>query len=673
MKLGMKFISVVFMVLVLGAMIFSFQQNMVSAAQIFSDDFEDGNSNGWSKSGGSWSIVTDGTKVYKQSSTSANAYTYTGTSTWNNYSVQAKIKAISFNGTRQFGVLARFSSTSNHYFVTLSNANKLELGKKVSGNITILASKSFTVQTGTWYTLKLSVSGNNLQCFVNGNPELSATDSSFSAGKIGLWAGYTSAEFDDVTVEDGGTVATPTPTTPVVTATPTPTTPTTTATPTPTPTNIPATPTPTPTNSGTVTPSPTPTPIVGAFYVAPFGNDNNPGTFALPFYSLAKAVQVAAAPGSTIYFRGGTYNYNTTATLSQSGTATNRINILAYPGEKPVLDYSTQPYASANRAINLTGNYWYIKGLEICYAGDNGIKLEGSYNIIEMCVFHHNGDSGIQLGFGHDFSNPDGTFCSYNEIINCDSYLNFDFDSKGGDADGFACKMHNGKGNKFTGCRAWRNSDDGWDLFETDFAVEITNCWTWHNGDKTDFDAIYLQKMGTTMSSFSGNGNGFKLGGNGTGGSSMGTHVVKNCVAFDTRFGSKKGFDQNSHKGGVIVYNCTSFGNTYNYMFEDNPNSGCPQEFKNNISAACVGSLAYEFSSGAVQVNNSWNLSVTADAADFLSMAEDLAKAPRNSDGSLPNNNFAKLVSGSDLIDKGVNVGIPYKGYAPDLGAFEKE
>ncbi len=413
-------------------------------------------------------------------------------------------------------------------------------------------------------------------------------------------------------------------------------------------------------------------------YLSPSGSDTNDGSISNPIYSLSLAAEWASA-GTRIFMRGGTYNYSSMVTLSQSGTADANIRIEAYNGEKPVLNYSTQAYASANRAILLSGNYWYLKGLEICYAGDNGIKLEGNYNTIELCVFHHNGDSGIQLGFGHNFSDShpgisdnDGSYCAYNTIINCDSYLNFDFDSKGGDADGFACKMHNGKGNKFIGCRAWRNSDDGWDLYETDYAVEIINCWTWHNGDKTDFDAIYQQKMGTTMSSFSGNGNGFKLGGNGTGGSSVGTHVVKNCVAFDTRFGSKKGFDQNSHKGGVTVHNCTSYGNTYNYMFEDAPTSGCYNEFKNCISAACVGSLAFEFnSSGLIEANNSWNLSVSADAADFMSMAEDLAKAARQSDGSLPVNDFAKLVAGSDLIDKGVNVGLSFKGSAPDLGAIE--
>ncbi|MBN2547266.1 MAG: hypothetical protein JXB50_15800 [Spirochaetes bacterium] len=414
-----------------------------------------------------------------------------------------------------------------------------------------------------------------------------------------------------------------------------------------------------------------------AIYVSPSGNDLNDGSLANPIYSLSTAVEWAV-PGTSIYMRGGTYNYSSMVTLSQSGTSSAKINIIAYNGEKPVLNYSSQPYASENRAILLTGNYWYIKGLEICYAGDNAIKLEGNYNIIELCVLHHNGDSGIQLGFGHNFSDShpgisenDGSYCAYNQIINCDSYYNFDFDSKGGDADGFACKMHNGKGNVFKGCRAWHNSDDGWDLYETDFAVEILDCWTWSNGFKTDFDAIYLSEMGTTMSSFSGNGNGFKLGGNGTGGSSYGTHIVKNCIAFNNNATGRTahGFDQNSHKDGVTVYNCLSFNNLYNYYFEESTNSGKVMTFINNVSLA-PGKVA-EFASGTIEITNSWNLAVTVDNSDFASILEAEAMAPRLSDGSLPNNNFARLSAGSDLIDKGTNVGLPYKGSAPDLGAIE--
>jgi hypothetical protein len=404
--------------------------------------------------------------------------------------------------------------------------------------------------------------------------------------------------------------------------------------------------------------------------VAPDGNDTNPGTQERPLFSLSKAVASATA-GTTIHMRGGTFKYKATVLLAASGSAAAPIRVTAYAGEKPVLDFSEQPYGAEHRGLLLTGNHWQLQGLEIAYAGDNGLKIEGSHNRVERCVFHHNGDSGVQLGFAHETVNPNGELCAYNEVINCDSYLNFDFDGKGGDADGFACKMHNGKGNVFRGCRAWRNSDDGWDLYETDWSVEISNCWTWHNGDQTDFDAIYLAKMGIKMSSFSGNGNGFKLGGNGAGGNSKGTHVVKNSVAFGNNFRSKKGFDQNSHGGGVRIVSSVAWGNGYNFMFEQDADGGSMNELINNVSFLPGTSLGLEFSPGAVLRNNSWQLPVQADAADFLALSEAAASAPREADGSLPENDFARLAPGSDLIDRGVDVQMPFNGSAPDLGAFE--
>src|SRR5882672_3511156 len=35
--------------------------------QLFSDDFQDGNDSGWTKSSGTWSVVTDGSLAYRQS------------------------------------------------------------------------------------------------------------------------------------------------------------------------------------------------------------------------------------------------------------------------------------------------------------------------------------------------------------------------------------------------------------------------------------------------------------------------------------------------------------------------------------------------------------------------------------------------------------------------------
>jgi len=55
----------------------------------------------------------------------------------------------------------------------------------------------------------------------------------------------------------------------------------------------------------------------------------------------------------------------------------------------------------------------------------------------------------------------------------------------------------------------------------------------------------------------------------------------------------------------------------------------------------------------------------------FASVDEALAEAARQADGSLPDVSFMVLATGSDLIDVGTDVGLPYNGSAPDLGAFE--
>ena len=71
-------------------------------------------------------------------------------------------------------------------------------------------------------------------------------------------------------------------------------------------------------------------------------------------------------------------------------------------------------------------------------------------------------------------------------------------------------------------------------------------------------------------------------------------------------------------------------------------------------------------------VSNNWfTLPVTVNAADFQSLDASQMTLPRKADGSLPDITFMHLTSGSDLIDAGLNVGLPYNGAAPDLGAFE--
>lgn len=70
---------------------------------------------------------------------------------------------------------------------------------------------------------------------------------------------------------------------------------------------------------------------------------------------------------------------------------------------------------------------------------------------------------------------------------------------------------------------------------------------------------------------------------------------------------------------------------------------------------------------------NSWDLNIKVSDADFESVSVSRWDAPRQANGSLPVLKNLHLAAGSALINKGGNVRIPYKGAAPDLGAFERE
>jgi hypothetical protein len=70
--------------------------------------------------------------------------------------------------------------------------------------------------------------------------------------------------------------------------------------------------------------------------------------------------------------------------------------------------------------------------------------------------------------------------------------------------------------------------------------------------------------------------------------------------------------------------------------------------------------------------NNSWDISgLSVSNADFLSVDTVGVFGPRKADDSLPDVKFMHLSSTSRLIDKGTDIGFPFTGTAPDLGAFE--
>ena len=210
-------------------------------------------------------------------------------------------------------------------------------------------------------------------------------------------------------------------------------------------------------------------PVAAAeYFIAPLGSNSNPGTLDMPWGGFDYAID-RLQPGDTLYVRGGIYSLSQRIRLQSGdgGTSAAPVNIWAYEQngilETPILDFASMTASwgsSSGRGVQVdNGVDWlHFKGLTIQNARDNGLYSESDHSVFERMTTRWNGDSGLQL---------DG-FSSYNEIRNSDSYENYDPQNNGENADGFAIKFSDiGPGNVVRGARAWGNSDDGWDMWES--------------------------------------------------------------------------------------------------------------------------------------------------------------------------------------------------------------
>jgi RHS repeat-associated protein len=162
---------------------------------------------------------------------------------YGNVAVSAQVQNTGSSGTTTLGVRwnANGGVPTEGYNVDLLGNGEVSLFRvsdwAVLGAYTI---PGYTA--GTWYTLTLRANSSTLSVDVDGVTRISATDSTFTSGEVGVWSyNPTSAgetRFDNFVIEPlgGGPTSTPTPTptnipTSVATNTPTPTA---TATPTPT-------------------------------------------------------------------------------------------------------------------------------------------------------------------------------------------------------------------------------------------------------------------------------------------------------------------------------------------------------------------------------------------------------------------------------------------------------
>jgi hypothetical protein len=420
-----------------------------------------------------------------------------------------------------------------------------------------------------------------------------------------------------------------------------------------------------------------------SYFIAPTGNDTTgTGSLSNPWRTLAKA-HASTIPGDTVYMRGGTYANAARELLTStfSGNSTLRKFYLAYPGETPVFDFSTATggdNGSTGAGLVQRAAYITIRGLTCCFAPTEGFYVDNATannNRFEYCIAHHNGRLSAFTGSGF-YMELGPTF---NTFYRCDSYLNKDSLGLGDNGDGFRILVQ-ADGNVFQECRAWSNSDDGFDFQNPTNNVVlgdslVIDCWAWGNGFAADRSTLT-----------GGDGNGFKMGGqrtvaqgNTTGRSGDNTFV--RCVAWQN---AANGFDDNQGTGQLKIYNCTAYDNKK--LVSGYAQWAMPTSVAGNIAINCmsigpggVGDGGIDITNISFPTTNAWQIG-TPIAAHFQSYSDTIATGPRGIDGSNPASNFLRPASGSIFTNVGTPVSftfngittvLAYQGTRIDIGAFE--
>lgn len=416
------------------------------------------------------------------------------------------------------------------------------------------------------------------------------------------------------------------------------------------------------------------------WHVSPTGDDTAVGSLEHPFATIQRA-QTDANPGDTVWIRGGTYVMTDAQiarlaaifahliVLDKSGEPGKPITYAAYQNEKPVFDCSRVfPEGKRLDAFFVTGSWLHLKGLHV-----TGVQVTMTGKTQSIC-FSSNGSHNVFEQLSMSDGQAIGLYHlrgSNNLFLNCDAWNNWDYtseDGKGGNVDGFGCHPPKGStGNVFRGCRAWFNSDDGYDLLGAAESVTIENCWAFYNGYTPKFESVA-------------DGNGFKAGG--YGGAEAGRlpnpiprHIIRFCLAVRNK---NSGFYANHHPGGCDWLHNSAYRNGSNFnmlgRLLDNVTDvdGYGHRLVNNVSFKSRGDLVRIDRAKCELIHNSFSMEPPLSAKDFESLDEELLLQPRMADGQLPQTPFMRPTPGSALIDSGAEIHLPFRGPKPDLGAFER-
>lgn len=171
----------------------------------FSKDSLDKVPTGWKadhtgkNGGGVWKVVADSTAPSKK----GHVLSQTGESpgpvfnlcvaddtNYKNVEVTVAFRANHGKKDQGGGIVWRYTDANNYY---IARFNPLEdnyrLYKVVDGKRVQLATKEeIKVPAGEWHTLTIKMTGDQIECFIDGKKHLDFKDDTFQkAGKVGLW------------------------------------------------------------------------------------------------------------------------------------------------------------------------------------------------------------------------------------------------------------------------------------------------------------------------------------------------------------------------------------------------------------------------------------------------------------------------------------------------------
>jgi hypothetical protein len=162
---------------------------------------------GWSAEKSDWYIQADGSsRALKMAKNSGEAFNITVLADIFslNVDVEARVKAISGDEDQGGGIVWRYQN-SNNYYIARANPleNNIRVYKVINGRRSELKSANVMVKTGEWFSIRITMKGENIECFYNGKSVYKLTDAAFpAAGLVGLWSKADAVSlFDDLTIK----------------------------------------------------------------------------------------------------------------------------------------------------------------------------------------------------------------------------------------------------------------------------------------------------------------------------------------------------------------------------------------------------------------------------------------------------------------------------------------